>query len=44
MNIEKINNQEYNAAIYIRLSKEDGDREESESVVNQKKILKAFAK
>jgi len=44
LNIEKINNQEYNAAIYIRLSKEDGDREESESVVNQKKILKAFAK
>lgn len=44
MNIEKINNQEYNAAIYIRLSKEDGDKEESESVVNQKKILKAFAK
>ena len=44
MNIEKENNQEYNAAIYIRLSKEDGDREESESVVNQRKILKAFAK
>lgn len=44
MNIEKVNNQEYKAAIYIRLSKEDGDREESESVVNQRKILKAYAK
>lgn len=44
MNIEKINNQEYKAAIYIRLSKEDGDREESESVINQRKILKAYAK
>lgn len=44
MNIEKVNNQEYKAAIYIRLSKEDGDKEESESVVNQRKILKAYAK
>lgn len=44
MNIERANNQEYNAAIYIRLSKEDGDREESESVTNQRKILRAFAK
>jgi len=44
LNIEKVNNQEYKAAIYIRLSKEDGDREESESVVNQRKILKAYAK
>lgn len=44
MNIEKGKNQEYNAAIYIRLSKEDGDKEESESVSNQKKILKSFAK
>ena len=43
MNIKE-NNREYNAAIYIRLSKEDGDREESESVTNQRKILKAFAK
>ena len=41
MNIEK--NIEYSVAIYIRLSKEDGDKEESESVVNQRKILRAFA-
>ena len=44
MYIENDNNQEYNAAIYIRLSKEDGDKEESESVINQRKILKAYAK
>ena len=37
-------NQEYNVAIYIRLSKEDGDKEECESVINQRKILKAYAK
>ena len=43
MNIKE-NNQEYNAGIYIRLSREDGDKEESESVTNQRKILKAFAK
>ena len=34
----------YNAALYIRLSKEDGDKDESESVVNQRKILRRFAK
>lgn len=44
MNIVKEDNKEYKAAIYIRLSKEDGDREESESVANQRKILKAYAK
>lgn len=29
----------YNVAAYIRLSKEDGDKEESDSVGNQKKLL-----
>lgn len=29
----------YRAALYIRLSREDGDKEESDSVLNQKKIL-----
>ena len=29
----------YNAALYIRLSREDGDKEESYSVVNQRKLL-----
>ena len=41
MNIEEKN---YVAGLYIRLSKEDGDKEESESVQNQRKILKAFTK
>lgn len=29
----------YNTALYIRLSREDGDREESDSVGNQRKLL-----
>ena len=32
----------YNAALYIRLSREDGDKPESDSVVNQKRILENF--
>ena len=32
----------YRAALYIRLSKEDGDKTESDSVVNQKKLLTSF--
>lgn len=32
----------YRAGLYIRLSKEDGDKDESNSVANQKKILKQF--
>lgn len=32
----------YKAALYIRLSREDGDKPESESVVNQKRILDSF--
>lgn len=32
----------YRAALYIRLSKEDGDKDESDSVANQKKILMYF--
>ncbi len=34
----------YIAGIYIRLSKEDGDKEESESVQNQRKILRTYTK
>ena len=34
----------YDVAMYLRLSKDDGDKEESESITNQRKILKAFAK
>ena len=32
----------YNAALYIRLSREDGDKPESDSVTNQKRILESF--
>lgn len=32
----------YRAALYIRLSKEDGDKAESDSVVNQKSLLTGF--
>ena len=34
----------YNVAIYMRLSKDDGDKEESESITNQRKILKSYVK
>ena len=33
----------YKAALYIRLSKDDGDKTESDSVVNQKSLLTHFA-
>lgn len=29
----------FNVAVYIRLSREDGDKEESDSVGNQRKLL-----
>ena len=31
-----------NIALYMRLSKDDGDREESESISNQRKIIYDF--
>lgn len=33
----------YNTALYMRLSRDDGDSGESESIVNQRKILYSFA-
>ena len=33
----------YRAALYIRLSREDGDKTESDSVVNQKRLLTNYA-
>lgn len=44
--MESVNleDKKYSAAIYMRLSKDDGDKEESESITNQRKILKAFVK
>lgn len=35
-------NRVYRAALYVRLSKEDGDKEESDSIVNQKELIRAF--
>ena len=32
----------YQAALYIRLSKEDGDKEESNSVSNQRDLIYSF--
>ena len=34
----------YNADIYLRLSKEDGDKEESDSITNQKELILDFLK
>jgi len=34
----------YNAAIYARLSKDDGDKNESESIVNQRELIKDYLK
>ena len=35
-------NRIYRAALYVRLSKEDGDKEESDSIVNQKDLIRSF--
>ena len=43
MNIYK-NNKEYKVGLYFRLSKEDGDKVESESITNQRSILNRFCK
>lgn len=34
----------YNADLYLRLSKEDGDKDESDSIVNQKELIKEYLK
>ena len=34
----------YRAAIYVRLSKEDGDKVESDSIVNQKELIRQYIK
>ena len=38
----KKENRVYRAAVYVRLSKEDGDKEESDSIVNQKELIKSY--
>ncbi|MEG2727374.1 MAG: recombinase family protein, partial [Bacilli bacterium] len=35
-------NKKYNTALYIRLSREDGDNLESESITNQREVLQVF--
>ena len=32
----------YNVGVYLRISREDGDNKESESISNQRKIIKDF--
>ena len=44
MYVENAIDMSYNVAIYMRLSKDDGDKEESESITNQRKILKTYVK
>lgn len=39
-----LNSEIYNADAYLRLSREDGDKEESDSIVNQKALIKDFLK
>ena len=34
----------FNVALYIRLSREDGDKQESESIGNQRKIIERYLK
>jgi DNA invertase Pin-like site-specific DNA recombinase len=42
MFLATINNNSFKPAIYIRLSREDGDKRESESVTNQRDIIKRW--
>ena len=37
-------NKAFKVASYIRLSREDGDKQESESIGNQRKIIQRYAK
>ncbi len=36
--------EDWKAALYVRLSKEDGDKEESDSITNQKELLRNYVK
>lgn len=40
----KLITQNYKIGIYIRLSREDGDKQESESIGNQRKIIERYVK
>ena len=39
-----LNTDVYDADVYLRLSKEDGDKEESDSITNQRELILAFLK
>ena len=39
-----LSNEQFKVGIYIRLSREDGDKQESESIGNQRNIIKRFLK
>lgn len=38
------NTKNFNVAMYIRLSKEDGDKQESESITNQRNLILRYIK
>ena len=40
----KLITKNYKVGIYIRLSREDGDKQESESIGNQRKIIERYLK
>ena len=40
----KLITQNYRVGMYIRLSREDGDKQESESIGNQRKIIERYVK
>lgn len=39
-----LNTDVYHADIYLRLSREDGDKEESDSITNQRELILEFLK
>jgi len=39
-----LNTEVYDADVYLRLSKEDGDKEESDSITNQRELILEFLK
>ena len=46
MNLQKRTQQNttrYRTALYLRLSREDGDKTESDSIANQRTLLEAYA-
>lgn len=46
MNLQKKTQQNttrYRTALYLRLSREDGDKTESDSIANQRTLLEAYA-